>query len=83
MVARIHFDESAASALRTSPSEPLSRTPAPSRQLALADWDRPSRSILKLYLEDEPEIGRVFSYNGLEWQIVEYRDGWIARLIVE
>lgn len=83
MVARIHLDESADSAPGTSRLEPVGRIPAPSRQLALADWDRPSRSILKLYLEDEPEIGRVFNYNGLEWQVVEYRDGWIARLIVE
>jgi hypothetical protein len=83
MVSRIHFDESADDVPGTSPFETVGRIPAPSRQLALADWDRPSRSILKLYLEDEPEIGQVFYYNGLEWQIVEYRDGWIARLIVE
>jgi hypothetical protein len=80
---RIHLDESAESAPGVPQLEPVGRVPPPSRQVALADWDRPSRSILKLYLEDEPEINQVFCYNGLEWQIVEYRDGWIARLIVE
>ena len=83
MVPRIRFDDSAVSSPKAASHETVGRTPPPSRQIALADWDRPSRSILKLYLDDEPEVGRRFRYNGLEWQIVEYRDGWIARLIVE
>lgn len=37
---------------------------------------------LLLYLADEPEIGRRFHYGGALWEIVDYQDGWIARLVV-
>ncbi len=43
--------------------------------------DRPSQALL-LYLADEPEIGQRFTYGGADWEIVDYQDGWIARLIV-
>lgn len=83
MTQRICFDDSAESPPKISVFEPVLPAPPPARQLALAEWDRSAPSILKLYLEDEPEVGQVFRYNGLDWQIVEYRNGWIARLIVE
>ena len=35
-----------------------------------------------LYLAGEPRIGDEFSYNDLEWRIIDYRDGWIAELLV-
>jgi hypothetical protein len=37
---------------------------------------------LLLYLADEPEIGRRFRYGSALWEIVDYQDGWIARLVV-
>jgi len=37
---------------------------------------------LLLYLSEEPEIGREFEYGGARWEIVDYQDGWIARLVV-
>ena len=59
--------------------------PVPARrrkQLFHADWDRDSARHLMLYVAEEPQIGLDFSYLGLQWQIVDYRDGWIARLVV-
>ncbi|MFV2071460.1 MAG: hypothetical protein ACC742_02255 [Thermoanaerobaculales bacterium] len=53
------------------------------RQLFNTDWDRDSTDHLMLYLAEEPQIGLDFSYLGLRWQIVDYRDGWIARLVVD
>ncbi len=48
----------------------------------LADWGDPGSPPLLLYLADEPEIGREFEYGGARWEIVDYQDGWIARLVV-
>ena len=59
--------------------EPLApRGPGP----AVADWNDQDALPLLLYLADEPEIGRQFSYGGARWEIVDYQDGWIARLVV-
>jgi hypothetical protein len=49
---------------------------------AYAEWDDGRRSGLLLYLADEPEIGRRFTYGGVEWEIIDYHDGWIAQLVV-
>ena len=51
------------------------------RQLVDADWTGPSSDALMLYLVDEPAIGEVFTYHGLQWQVVDYADGWVARLL--
>ena len=47
-----------------------------------ADWGDPGSPPLLLYLAEEPEVGRVFEYGGAHWEIVDYQDGWIARLVV-
>ena len=62
------------------PRRPLA--PSPPQQV-LADWHGPARDALLLYVPEEPEIGMRFPYAGLTWEIVDYRDGWIASLIVE
>ena len=49
---------------------------------AFADWDDPGAPPLLLYLADEPELGREFEYGGARWEIVDYQDGWVARLVV-
>jgi hypothetical protein len=48
-----------------------------------ADWEDNRTPALLLYLSEEPEIGLRFRYTGEEWEIIDYRDGWIARLLVE
>jgi len=48
----------------------------------LADLDDPYVPPLLLYLGDEPEVGRRFHYSDVEWEIVDYENGWVARLIV-
>jgi len=62
----------------------VSAEPPPpfTRELAHADWESSTDDGLKLYLSDEPGIGDEFSYNGVRWQIIDYRDGWVARLLV-
>ncbi len=35
-----------------------------------------------LYVAEEPRIGDEFSYNDLRWRVIDYRDGWIAELLV-
>ncbi|MCK5375585.1 MAG: hypothetical protein KAJ97_00795 [Acidobacteria bacterium] len=83
MAPRILFDESAVEPLLSTAQRVEAASPSRGPQLALADWDSPTRSVLMLYLEEEPQIGLDFRYNGLQWRIVDYRDGWVARLIVE
>lgn len=82
MTPRIELDE----------SEPASRVvftpgttpPSPSsRQLLNADWEDSAAEPLMLYVADEPRVGLEFSYNGFEWKIVDYHDGWIATLVVD
>jgi len=60
------------------------RRPATVREpgAATADFGDPGAPPLLLYLADEPEIGREFEYGGARWEIVDYQDGWIARLVV-
>jgi len=53
------------------------------RHLLDADWEDPTSETLMLYLADEPRIGDEFSYHGLRWMIVDYRNGWVARLLVD
>jgi hypothetical protein len=67
------------------PILPSARPPAPrdSSVPVFADWDDDQSPALQLFLADEPEIGRRFSYSGVEWEIVDYRDGWVARLLVD
>jgi hypothetical protein len=49
---------------------------------AFADWDDDQVPALLLYLSDEPELGRRFRYAEVEWEIVDYHDGWVARMTV-
>ena len=58
--------------------------PAPSSRPdpPLVDLGDPAAPPMLLYLADEPEIGRRFSYGGAVWEVVDYQDGWIARLLV-
>lgn len=49
---------------------------------AFADWDDPGPPPLLLYLADEPELGHEFEYGGARWEIVDYQEGWVARLVV-
>lgn len=53
------------------------RPPPAANERDLAD-----ENPLLLYLADEPEIGREFTYGGARWEIVDYQDGWVARLVV-
>jgi hypothetical protein len=48
-----------------------------------ADWDDDQVPALLLYLGDEPEIGKRFRYSGVDWEIVDYHDGWVARMLVD
>jgi len=48
-----------------------------------ADWDDESAPALLLYLAEEPSIGTRFQYGEVEWEVVDYRDGWVARLVVD
>jgi hypothetical protein len=36
-----------------------------------------------LYYADEPTVGTRFRYAGVEWEVVDYDDGWVARMVVE
>ena len=56
--------------------------PAFHRDSAFLAADDDSSPVMLLYLPDEPEIGQRFWYAEVEWEIVDYRDGWIARLVV-
>lgn len=82
MTPRIQLDESL-------PEVPIAHVetggpPSPgARHLLDADWEDPTSETLMLYLADEPRIGDEFSYHGLRWMIVDYRNGWVARLLVD
>jgi hypothetical protein len=82
MSPRIQFDESESGTLILLESG-LASPPAPTRQLLDPDWEDSTGEPLMLYVADEPRVGLEFSYHGLDWQIVDYRDGWIARLLVD
>lgn len=82
MTPRIQLDES----LPEVPIAPVATggTLSPgARHLLDADWENPTSETLMLYLADEPRIGDEFSYHGLRWMIVDYRNGWVARLLVD
>jgi hypothetical protein len=82
MSPRIDLDESVSEApifARVAGEIP----PPVTRQLLDADWDNSEAEPLMLYVAEEPRVGLEFSYHGLSWQIVDYRDGWVARLLVE
>ena len=58
--------------------------PAPHlSKIADPDWFGVSSDALMLYLANEPAIGEVFTYHGLRWQVVDYHDGWVARLVID
>jgi len=78
---RFELDDTAASA---SMAERVMAGPPPpvGPQLAHADWENSTDQALMLYLSEEPAIGDEFSYNGVQWRIIDYRDGWVARLLV-
>jgi len=57
--------------------------PPVTRQLLDADWEDSETEPLMLYVAEEPRVGLEFSYHGLSWQIVDYRDGWVAKLLVD
>ena len=81
MNSRIELDETIA--LATLATGAVTKPPPPfGRELANADWESAKNEPLMLYLSDEPAIGHEFSYNGVRWQIIDYRDGWVARLLV-
>jgi hypothetical protein len=57
--------------------------PSVARPLLEADWEDSDTEALMLYVAEEPRVGLEFSYHGLSWQIVDYRNGWVARLLVD
>jgi hypothetical protein len=79
---RIQLDESAPEALTASSGDDQAPPPV-TRQLLEADWEDSTTEPLMLYVAEEPRVGLEFSYNDLDWEIVEYRDGWVARLLVD
>jgi len=78
---RFELDDTVALAIDVK-SIQIEPPPPITRQLAHANWETSADDGLKLYLSDEPGIGDEFSYNGVRWQIIDYRDGWVARLLV-
>jgi hypothetical protein len=82
MSLRIDLDESVGDKPIVAPG--VGEIPPPSmRQLLDADWEDSKDEPLMLYVAEEPRVGLEFSYHGLSWQIVDYRDGWVARLLVD
>ncbi len=80
---RFALDETASKNLTVPPAgSGKLPTSLVSPHLAHADWESPTDDTLMLYLAEEPRIGAEFPYNGLRWRIVDYRDGWVARLLV-
>ena len=79
---RFQFDESVSDeplGLHIEGSPPTT-TP---RHLLDVDWDHDDAEPLRLYVSEEPRVGLEFSYHGLEWRIVEYDGGWIAKMLVD
>ena len=79
---RIQLDESATDALTLASADDQAPPPI-THQLLDADWEDSVSEALMLYVAEEPRVGLEFSYHGLDWEIVEYRDGWVAKLLVE
>ena len=78
---RIELDDTVASATTVFCAS-TAQPPPTGRELAHADWESSHDESLMLFLSEEPAIGHEFSYNGVRWQIIDYRDGWVARLLV-
>jgi hypothetical protein len=76
-------DEDVVADVASSIPYPAARRAAPDSPAPIfADWDDDRSPTLLLFLAEEPEIGRQFSYDGVDWEIIDYRDGWVARLLV-
>lgn len=82
MIPRIQLDESGQD-VPMLPSVNRGIRPPMGRHLLEADWENPTPETLLLYVADDPQIGDEFSYHGLSWRIVDYRNGWVARLLVD
>ena len=82
MSPRFHLDESV-SGVPIIATVAAEIQPAMTRQLLDADWHDSEAEPLILYVAEEPRVGLDFTYHGLSWQIVDYRDGWIAKLLVD
>ena len=82
MSLRFHLDDTV-SKIPSVASVRAEIPPPTTRQLLDADWEDTTSEPLMLYVSEEPRVGLEFSYHGLSWQIVDYRDGWIARLLVD
>ena len=76
--------------LTDAPAEPPQR-PARRRRLHATSRartapaftaDGPDPEAWMLFVHREPEIGMCFRYADLLWEVVDYRDGWIARMVV-
>ena len=78
---RIQLDETVHEELTLVGAEGEPPSPV-TRQLLDVDWEDSATDSLMLYISEEPRVGLEFSYHGLEWEIVEYRDGWVAKLLV-
>jgi hypothetical protein len=78
---RIELDDTVAAAIEVKTAK-VDPPPPINQPLAHANWETSTNDGLNLYLSDEPGIGDEFSYNGVRWQIIDYRDGWVARLLV-
>jgi len=82
MSPRFHLDESV-SGVPIIATVAAEIQPVMTRQLLDADWHDSEAEPLMLYVAEEPRVGLDFTYHGLSWQIVDYRDGWIAKLLVD
>lgn len=83
MTPRISLDDTAPEGAVINSAPPLDFQPfVGSRQLAVTDWDGKTADHLVLFLAEEPGIGDQFSYNGIQWQVVDYCDGWVARILL-
>jgi len=79
---RIELDESVLKAAIVPEANDVPPPPV-TRHLLDADWEDSETEPLMLYVAEEPRVGLEFAYHGLSWQIVDYRNGWVASLVVE
>ena len=82
MSPRIHLDDSVSGGAIVANSG-CEISPPGTRQLLVADWEDSETEPLMLYVAEEPRVGLEFAYHGLSWEIVDYRDGWVAKLVVD
>ncbi len=83
MSSRIELDESESGNRVLLLGAGDSAAPSSAQSLIDATWENQSPDSMILYLSEEPGIGDEFTYNGVEWRIIDYRDGWIATLLVD